>query len=219
MTRKDKKLIFLLTSLIILALSATDIYVSSLPGMVNYFHSSPKIINLTLGFFMIGLAIGTLFAGILSDRYGRRKSLLIATTAFVLLTLCIGCSSSIVIVIILRLLQGLCSSVFLIVARQIIKDIFPIDEQISATATMATGIILSPALAPVAGAYLSSCLDWRACFFASAALSFFVLIWLYFSLPETNTKQKKSLPSIKAFLSSNISLMVSKRFTGYIISN
>lgn len=219
MTNKDKKLVFLLTSLIILSLSATDIYVSSLPEMVKYFHSLPSVINLTLGGFMIGIAVGTLFAGIFSDRYGRRKILLIAIIAFIIFSLAIACCNNIIVVIIFRICQGLCSSTFLILARQIIKDMFPVEEQISATATMTTGIILSPALAPVVGAYLSSYFDWRACFFASAILGFFVLIWLYFSLPETNAKKNDHLPTIKAFLSANISLMISKRFSGYILSN
>ena len=219
MSAKAKKLIYLLTALIILALAATDIYVSSLPEMTRYFHSSPSMINLTLGIFMVGLAIGTLFAGIISDRFGRRNTLLFSTGAFVIFTLLIGCTNSIIVVIALRLLQGLCAAFFLIIARQIIKDYFPVEEQISATATMSTGIVLSPALAPVVGAYLSSYFDWRACFFACAAVGIVVFAWLWYSLPETNNHQTESLPTTKAFFSSYMSLLISKRFTGYMLSN
>jgi len=219
MLSKEKKLIFLLTSLIVLSLSATDIYVSSLPEMTQYFHTTGAIINMTLSVFVIGLAIGTLFAGILSDRFGRRKTLIWANALFIPITLAIACTNSIFLVIILRCLQSLCVSINIIVARQVIKDHFTMEQQISATATMLTGVILSPALAPVVGAYLSTMFDWRACFFTSAVIGLLVFIWLCRSLPETNKHKLEKFPSIKSFLSSYLALAISKRFTGYSIVN
>lgn len=219
MISKEKKIIFLLTSLIVLALSSTDIYVSSLPEMSEYFHTSGDVINITLSVFVIGLAIGTLFAGIISDRFGRRKALIWANALFIPITLAIACTNSIIIVIILRFLQSLCVSINVIISRQVIKDHFSMEQQINATATMLTGVILSPALAPVVGANLSALFDWRACFFASAFIGLLVFIWLCKSLPETNTHKLEKFPSIKSFLSSYIALAISKRFTGYSIVN
>lgn len=219
MLSKEKKLIFLLTSLIVLSLSATDIYVSSLPEMTHYFHISGDVINMTLSVFVIGLAIGTLFAGIISDRFGRRKTLIWANALFIPITLAIAFTNSITLVIILRFFQSLCVSINIIVARQVIKDHFTMEQQITATATMLSGVILSPALAPVVGAYLSGLYNWKACFFASALIGFLVFIWLCKSLPETNKHKLDKFPCIKTYLKGFLSLAASKRFSGYSFVN
>ena len=214
-----RKKIFLLTSLIVLSVSSTDIYVPSLPEMTANFHVTAKLINMTLSFFVIGMAIGTLFAGILSDRYGRRKILLWANGLYIPITLAIAFSDNILLVIVLRFLQSLCVSCNIIVARQVIKDSFSYEEQINATATMLTGVILSPALAPVVGAYLANWFGWRACFTGSGILGITVFVWLYRSMEETNKNILRKLPSLGSFIKGYIGLVISKRLTGYLAVN
>lgn len=216
---KGHKVIFLLTSLIVLSLSSVDIYVPSLPEMTNDFCVTAKLINMTLSFFIAGMAIGTLFAGILSDRYGRKKILLWANGLYIPITLAIAFSNNILLVIILRVLQSLCVSCNIIVTRQVIKDSFNYEEQINATATMLAGVILSPALAPLVGAYLSSWFGWRACFVASGILGMTVFIWLCISLEETNKNILSKLPSLGPFVKGYIGLVISKRLAGYITVN
>ena len=216
---EERKLIFLLASLIVLSLSSTDIYISSLPEMTIDFHATAKLINMTLSFFVTGIAVGTLFAGTLSDRYGRRKILLWANGLYIPITLAIAFSNNISLVIILRFLQALCVSCNIVVARQVIKDYFDYEEQINATATMLAGVILSPALAPVVGAHLSKCFGWRACFVASGILGIAVFVWLYVSIKETNKNILRRLPSLGAFIKGYISLVVSKRLVGYLTVN
>lgn len=216
---EDRKLIFLLASLIVLSVSSTDIYVSSLPEMTIDFHATAKLINMTLSFFVIGIAVGTLFAGTFSDRYGRRKTLLLANGLYIPITLAIAFSNNILLVIILRFLQALCVSCNIVVARQVIKDYFSYEEQINATATMLTGVILSPALAPVVGAHLSECFGWRACFIASAILGIAVFVWLYMTIEETNKNILRKLPSLGVFIKGYIDLVLSKRLTGYLTVN
>ncbi|OGV20496.1 MAG: hypothetical protein A2X47_08305 [Lentisphaerae bacterium GWF2_38_69] len=219
MFSKDKRLVFLLTFVIVLALSATDIYVSSLPEMTRYFNTTGEIVNMTLSVFVIGLAIGTLFSGLLSDRFGRRTVLLWANGLFIIITISIAFLNSIWLIIALRFLQSLCVSCNVIISRQIIRDYFNVKQQITATATMLSGVILSPALAPVAGAYLSGLYNWKLCFIASSVIGLAVFIWLYKSLPETNKNKLEKLPSLKDFLKVYLSLAVSKRFSGYAIVN
>ena len=70
-----QQILFLLTAMFFLGVSATDIYIASLPQMVADFHSTPQTVNLTLSSYSIGIALGVLFTGELSNRSGRRKIL------------------------------------------------------------------------------------------------------------------------------------------------
>ncbi len=215
----ERNLIFLLTSLIVLSVSSTDIYVSSLPKMTDDFHVTARMVNMTLSFFVAGLAIGSLFAGILSDRYGRRNTLLWANGLYIPITMAVAFSDNILLVIAFRFLQSLCVSFNIIVARQVINDSFSYEGQINATATMLAGVILSPALAPVVGAYLSSWFGWRACFVVSGVLGIAVFFWLYISMKETNKNILQKLPSLVTFTKGYIGLVISKRLAGCLSVN
>ena len=66
----------------LLAVSFTDIYISSLPQMTIDFNTSPNLINLTISIYTLTMAVTVLFAGILSNRFGRRKIILLGIISF-----------------------------------------------------------------------------------------------------------------------------------------
>ena len=85
----------------------TDFYLPALPVLAGYFDTTASLVQLSLTFSMVGLAVGQLVIGPLSDKYGRKKPLMASLVLFCIST--IGClyASDIYVFIFFRLLQGL----------------------------------------------------------------------------------------------------------------
>ena len=85
----------------LLGVSSTDIYISSLPQMVKQFSTNPNIINLTISLYTLAMAIGGLYIGILSNRFGRRPILINGIALYVLSSFYIAHTTSINMMIII----------------------------------------------------------------------------------------------------------------------
>ena len=182
----NKRLInWLLVMIMILGGSSTDLYISSLPDMAVRFNVDAAIVNLTLSIFALGFSVGCLLAGFFSDRFGRRVSALTGVLGFTVFAALIAITPNLTIVIIFRFFQALFLAGATIVCWQIATEIFHGKEQIAAVGMMTLGLSVSPAIAPVFGAYLAYFFSWRACFTVSAFFGAVTFILLYRALPET----------------------------------
>lgn len=190
LTKAQKRLILvLLTGMFFLGISATDIYIASLPQMVVDFNSTPMMVNLTLSSYTLGIAIAVLFAGEFSNRFGRRSVLLFGVACFSIAALLIAIVPSLIMIILLRVVQSIGCAIIIIVPRLILKDCLDEREQIAANGILLMGLIISPAIAPVIGAYLAKFFGWKSCFLFSALLGFIFVAISHFALPETNLQR------------------------------
>ncbi|MCC2644775.1 MAG: hypothetical protein K0R94_553 [Burkholderiales bacterium] len=190
----------IMTAMIFLGMAAMDIYVPALPQMVSYFTTTPKIINLTLACYTFGIAIGVLFVGELSNRFGRRKLLLYAITTFALTSFIIATLHSIIIVIACRIVQALCNAVFIVVSRLVLKDCLDHREQLSANGLLLTSLVISPAIAPIIGACLLEHYGWQSTFFLLSGLSFVLSLLTYKVVPETHNNILTSFQPITYYI-------------------
>lgn len=207
-----QQILFLLTAMFFLGVSATDIYIASLPQMVADFHSTPQTVNLTLSSYSIGIALGVLFTGELSNRFGRRKILLGGLSCFAIAAGLITFTPTIWGVIILRVIQSFGCSVILIVPRLILKDCMDEREQVHANGVLLMGLIISPAVAPVLGAYIATYLSWHYCFLFSALVGLLLVIVTIKILPETNLNQIHKMPALPRYLKGYLNLLKNKVF-------
>ena len=122
----EKGLIALITFLSAFVPLSTDLYLPALPGMAKYFSVSADLANLTLILFFVFFAIGTLFWGPLSDKYGRRPVLLIGLSVYSAASLACAGSWNIDYLIAFRILQALGGSGAFAVATAMIKDVYEI---------------------------------------------------------------------------------------------
>ncbi len=194
------QIIVLMATLVILGVSAIDIYIAALPQMVSEFNTVADTVNLTISAYTLGIAIGVLFIGEFSNRFGRRKIILSGIVCFALSSFLVATSSSIYCIILLRLIQALGCSSFIIIPRMIIRDTMNEKEQINANGTLLLGMIISPAIAPVIGAYISQYFGWRYCFIFSTVIGVIMTGIIYKCLPETNSSPIKKLATIKQYL-------------------
>lgn len=175
-----------MSAMFFLAISATDIFVSSLPEMVRDFNSTPNHVNLIVSMHYISFAFMSIFSGEFSNRFGRRPILLAGLAIFSIASALIPLVPSINMVIFLRVIQAIGSSFIIIIPRLLLKDCMDEQEQISANGTLLIALIISPAIAPVIGAQLATLWGWKSCFVFSAVLGFVLLDVAIKILPETN---------------------------------
>lgn len=214
----NKKLIVtLLFCMTLLGVSATDIYISALPQMMHDFNTTRAIVNSTILTFNLGLAISVLFVGVLSNRFGRKLIIISGIAIFALSAFLISCSSNIWLVLVLRFMQGYGAGGIIIVQRLILKDIMTEKEQIEAGGFLVFGSIISPALAPVIGAYLTKLWNWDACFMFSAIFALLLVILTAYLIPETNITPIKKLPRMTVHLREYLGILFNSACLNLII--
>jgi MFS transporter, DHA1 family, multidrug resistance protein len=153
-----------------------DLYLPALPKVATDLGAADNITQLSLSACLIGLALGQLIAGPLSDRWGRRKPLLIGVTGWALASLCCAVAPEIWSLIVLRLVQGLAGAAGLAVARAIVRDLYEGSEvaRIFALLSLVSGA--TPVLAPLLGSQLLRVMSWRGLFVVLGAIGG-VLVW------------------------------------------
>ena len=149
---------------------STDLYLPALPDMAVYFDAPVAQINLTMTLFFAFFATGTLFWGPLSDRYGRRRALIVGLALYVAASVGCAFSRNVTVLILFRCVQGFGGAAGPSVAMAVIKDVFREDERERALAWVQTFFVLAPVIAPTAGAGLLAFTSWRGVFGVQAAL-------------------------------------------------
>lgn len=213
LTKVNKRIILaVLTAMFFVGMAATDIYISSLPQMVRDFHTIEPKVNLTLSVYFLGIAFAVLFVGEISNRYGRRKTILAGVLSFALASFVIAGANSLNLIIIMRFVQSIGAAIIVVVPRLLLKDCMDKREQIAANGILLMGLILSPALAPVIGAYLAKFWGWRSCFLFSGILSLALVIIAYKVIPETHTQRLKRFHAPLHYMKIYLHVIMSRTF-------
>lgn len=142
----------------------TDMYLPTLPEMVGAFSTTPSLVQLGLTASMVGLAVGQLFFGPMSDSLGRRRPLLAGMALFLVATL--GClfSQSILAFVGWRLLQGVAGASGIVIARSVATDYFTGRELARTMGLIGAINGVAPIAAPVAGGVLAGVVGWKGIF-------------------------------------------------------
>ena len=166
----EKGLIVLIALLSAFVPLSTDLYLPALPGMGDYFGVSASQTNLTLILFFLFFSLGLLFWGPLSDKYGRRPVLLAGLALYIAAS--IGCAASLAIwhLIAFRVLQAIGGSAAAAVATAMVKDVYDGRKRESVLALVQSMVVISPAVAPVLGAFMLPYTSWRGLFVALALI-------------------------------------------------
>jgi MFS transporter, DHA1 family, multidrug resistance protein len=193
-----------------------DLYLPSLPSLGRSLGASDSLAQLTMSVCMVGLAVGQLFGGPLSDRFGRRRPLLLGVAAFAVASALCALAPNIGTLIALRLVQGLAGSFGIVISRAVVRDLFHGDaaSRVFSTLMMVTGV--APVLAPLAGGQIVRVTDWRGLFAVLAAVG--VLLFLAaLRLPETLREQARRPAGLRAVGAEFAVLWRDRRFTGYAL--
>ncbi|MEJ2871554.1 multidrug effflux MFS transporter [Actinomycetospora sp. OC33-EN08] len=164
---------------------AIDTYLPALPAIAVELEASASLVALSLTACVVGLAVGQLVAGPLSDVLGRRRPIIVGAAGFVLLSAACAAAPDVGTLVALRLGQGLFGAVGIVVARAVVRDLYdgPAAARAFAALMLVSGV--APIVAPVLGGQLLRLTSWRGVFVVLAALGAVVLVGVLLAVPET----------------------------------
>ncbi|MEZ8737917.1 MULTISPECIES: multidrug effflux MFS transporter [unclassified Vibrio] len=153
-----------------------DLYLPALPQMVDVFNTDRSMVNLTLSSYFVTYAIGLLFWGPLSEKFGRKPILLIGLAGYMVASILCAMTNSIEQLIGARVFQAFAGSAITVIATAIVKDLYDGREREKIMATIMSLVIIAPMVAPVFGAFLLKIASWRMMFVTLAIFSAFASV-------------------------------------------
>ena len=168
-----------------------DTYLPALPRLTAELGSSTSLAQLSLTTCLVGLALGQLVAGPLSDVLGRRRPLVVGATGFAVVSAACAFAPDIATLVALRLAQGLLGAVGIVLARAVVRDLHsgPAAARYFATLMLVSGV--APIVAPVLGGQLLRFTSWRGVFVFLAVFGAVVLAAALVAVPETLPPERR----------------------------
>ena len=184
-------LLVVLGSLSAFAPAATDLYLPAFPDVAASYGVEPGAVQFTLSASLLGMALGQLLYGPLSDRYGRKPPLVIGLVIFMLASLACAVAPTLPALVAFRFLQALGGSAGMVISRAIIRDLYSGAEMARMLSAMMTVFAVAPVLAPSLGAAILAVASWQWLFVVLAAFALYCLIGVL-TLPETLTDERRT---------------------------
>lgn len=215
MTPRRLTLILILGSLAALGPLSIDMYLPAFPDMSRSFDASASLIQLSLTACMLGMALGQLIVGPLSDVRGRKRPLMLALLAYLLASLACAMAPTIEVLIALRFIQGAAGASGIVISRAIVRDLFEGPELTRFFAALSLVNGTAPILAPVIGGQLLRFGDWHFVFYLLAILSTLMLLAVALRLPETLPLERRVEGNLTTTLKTFGRLLTDRVFIGY----
>ncbi|MEK0316757.1 multidrug effflux MFS transporter [Cohnella sp. 56] len=195
-----------------------DMYLPAFPEIVEQFGTTASLVQLSLTACLLGLGIGQLVMGSLSDVHGRRNPLLISMAVYVISSLGCAFAPHIGLLIACRFLQGFAASAGIVISRAIARDLYAGHELTRFFSLLLLVGNLGPLVAPVAGSGVLSFSSWIGVFVALSLLGIYLWTMTKWRLRETLPAERRSPANVKQQLRNYGSLLRDRQFVGYMLA-
>ncbi len=223
-TNASRRLLLLtLTIACSLGQVASTIYVPSVPAIASALETSVSRVQLTFVAYLAAFAVSMLALGPLSDRYGRRRTMILGIFLSALGSIACAASPTIECLIGARTLQGIGLSGGIVVGRATIRDLYGEDGAAQIIAGLSIVLTLLQAFAPIPGGYLQAWIGWRANFAAVAIMAVVALALVLRYVPASSRKEGPSRSETAALLAKTMlasyrNLLQTRRFAAYALT-
>ena len=191
----------------------TDLYLPALPRLGRDLGVTAASVEVTLTMCVVGIAVGQLLVGPLSDTLGRRRPLLAGLALFIASSLGCAAAPSIAVLDVLRLLQGISGATGIVIARAMVRDMYSGVEAARLYATLGAIIPLAPILAPTVGGAILLVTSWRGIFAVQAGVGAVLLAAAALITHETLDPAARHPGSVRGALATYRDLLHSPRYS------
>lgn len=197
---------------------ATDLYQPGLPAVAADLHVGTRSVQITVTALLLGLALGQLVVGPLSDSVGRRRPLLAGMVLFVASSLLCAVAPSAAFLTVVRVVQGIAAASGIAVANAVVTDHFRGREAARVFSRLVLVSLVVPVIAPLVGGQLLRITSWRGLFVAMAAVGVVLFAAVSFGLRESLPKERRAARTLGAMFAGMSDLRHDTGFVGLTLS-
>lgn len=198
---------------------ATDMYVPAFPHVSEDLGASIGSVQLTLTTFFLGMGLGQLVGGPVSDQIGRKRPLLVGTIVTLAASIVCALAPTIGIMLVARFFQGLGAGWAMVIGRAVIVDIAHGGQLVRVMNVLMGVGALAPMIAPLIGAVILRFSVWRTAFWVIAAMAVVMFIASVVVIPESLAPEKRHGGGLQAFVRNSRVVLSNRRFVGYMLTN
>ncbi|MEU9008498.1 multidrug effflux MFS transporter [Streptomyces sp. NPDC048479] len=195
-----------------------DMYLPALPAVTESLRAPAATVQLTLTACLAGMALGQLVVGPMSDRWGRRRPLLIGMIVYVVATAICALAPTVELLTGFRLLQGLAGAAGIVIARAVVRDLYDGVEMARFFSTLMLISGVAPIIAPLIGGQVLRITDWRGVFVVLTAIGILLTLLAVKWLHETLPQEKRHSGGVGQALRTMRGLLADRVFTGYVLT-
>ncbi|MGC5342761.1 multidrug effflux MFS transporter [Streptomyces sp. DT171] len=195
-----------------------DMYLPALPEVTDVLHAPAATVQLTLTACLAGMALGQLVVGPMSDRWGRRRPLLLGMLVYIVATAICAFAPSAELLIGFRLLQGLAGAAGIVIARAVVRDLYDGVEMARFFSTLMLISGVAPVVAPLIGGQVLRITDWRGIFVVLTVVGVLLTLVVWKWLHETLPPEQRHSGGVGDALRTMRGLLADRVFTGYTVA-
>ncbi|MET9912913.1 multidrug effflux MFS transporter [Streptomyces sp. NPDC006476] len=197
---------------------AMDMYLPSLPEVTHALHAPAATVQLTLTACLLGMALGQLVVGPMSDKWGRRRPLLTGLAVYVLATALCAFAPNVEVLVAFRLVQGLAGAAGIVIARAVVRDLYDGTAMARFFSTLMLISGVAPIVAPLIGGQILRVTDWRGVFVVLTVVGLLLGALVWTRLPETLPRAERHAGGVGEALHSMRRLLADLPFTGFMLA-
>ena len=196
---------------------ATDMYVPAFPRVAADLSATATQVQLTLTTFFVGMALGQLIGGPISDQRGRRRLLIASVAVMTVASAACALAPTIAIMMVARFVQGFAGGWAMVIGRAVIVDLATGARLVRVLNVIAAVGGIAPIVGPLIGAVILQLSDWRVSFWTVAALGAVMIVAVLVAVPETLPRERRHGGGLRTFTVAGRQVLRNRSYVGYLV--